>query len=126
MPIPWVSRAHYELLQHNYEKLRVESQHSRAWEDLARDFSNRFDALLEKYHALRTQGANPAEPKPEPRAAPEPDPVTQAILARAGKSQALRKHYYDFVSEQRRDGVSDDEIAHAILTGVDDDAGVPA
>src|SRR4026207_1646420 len=81
----------------------------------------RYYDLLEKYHALKLAGASVPEPKPEPLPAKEPDPVTAAIISRSGKSAQLRKHYYDFVTEQRKQGVSDDEIAHAILTGVDDD-----
>lgn len=116
MSLPWVSRESYDMLI---------ALHNATAQDLTASFE-RFDALLEKYHALKLAGASVPEPKAEPQPPKEPDPVTSAIIARAGKSQALRKHYYEFVNEQRKEGVPDDEIAHAILTGVDDDAGVPA
>lgn len=112
MSLPFVSRQHHEDVVAFYKK-----SSDTAWEHYA--------GVLEKYHALKMQGATKAEPTPEARPKPEPDPVTQAILAKAGKSQQLRKHYYEFVNEKRKEGFSDDTIAAAILKGQDDMEGVP-
>lgn len=115
MSLPWVSRGLYE------EAIRQAAE----WKASALAYQTTMDKMLEMYHALKLGGAAVPEPKPEARKAPEPDPVTQAILAKAGKSQQLRKHYYEFVNEQRKEGFSDETIAAAILKGQDDMEGVP-
>lgn len=110
---PWVSREDFD------------AQTEQATSLLA-DERQRYDALLEKYHALRTSGASVPEPKPEPRKAPEPDAVTQAIIKKSGNSKLLRKHYAEYVANCRAGGIGEDEIAQSILVGETDDGGVPA
>lgn len=113
---PWVSREMYELAigdcNAKYESLRQSER--------------RYDALLDKYHALRSAGASLPEPKSEPLPAKEPDIVTQAIIAKSRGNPALRKHYADYVREQRAMNVSDEDIAAGIIQGDNDDGGVPA
>jgi len=76
----------------------------------------RFDDLLTRYDALRVQGAVPKQDL-VPLASKPPDIVTQSILRKAGSSAQLRKHYFDYVNEQRAQGVADPAIAQAILQG---------
>lgn len=82
------------------------------------DANARYEALLEKYHALRLQyGANPL-PTGRLEARP-PNPVVEAIVAKAGSDTLRRAHLSRFASEQRGLGVADAEIAAAITNGVD-------
>lgn len=83
----------------------------------------RFDKLLDTTLAMKTQGATTA---PEPLAQRPPDPVTQAIIAKAGGNLLLRQHYASVVAEMRAQQTSEAEIAAAILKGVDAaEEGVP-
>lgn len=102
MRLPWVSRAQYDLLQHNYERL-YQLRHEDA----------RFDALLDKYHSLRLQGANPVE-APKPQQPKEPDAVQYAISNRAGSNVGLRFHLSKWAAEQRFQKVEDGEIIDRI------------
>jgi hypothetical protein len=85
---------------------------------------DRYDTLLEKYHALKVAGATVPGPVAPPLI-PVPDRVMQAILKKAGGSRALRKHYADYVTAQRHAGEDDVTIAQAILAGQTDESGVP-
>lgn len=124
---PFVSRA-----EHNRQAqsaVDAAARDTAAWwsahlERMVTAQNDRYDALLDKYHELRLAGAFVPGPAPAPAAKPAPDPVTQAIILKAGSSRQLRKHYADFVTEQRTAGVSDEEIAQAIIQGVTDDEGV--
>lgn len=125
--LPWVSRARYELLEHNSRELVVQLKVALAVADArAKSAEDRGDRFFEAIRELRLAGANPkdellhATPKP-------PDPVLQAILAKAGRSLLLRKHYAEFVAGERALGKSEDEIAKAILDGQDmTNEGLPA
>lgn len=76
----------------------------------------RYDALLEKYHDLKASGAAPtAKPAERPD-----DPVTNAILAKAKGHPILFRHFQTYVAERRALGVSEEEIAKAILRGQSD------
>ncbi len=77
----------------------------------------RYDDLLTRYTDLRMTGANPKADAPPPIAKREPDPVTQAIISRAGNNALLRKHYFDYVNQQRSQQVEDATIAANILAG---------
>lgn len=91
----------------------------------AREQRARYDALLDKYHALRVAGANPAAPAPEPQAKAAPDPVTQAMIARGAGNRALMKHYAQYVTEERAKGTTEATIAANILAGETMEDGVP-
>lgn len=125
MKWPWVSRARYDLLQHNAEQITATLKAALAVSD------GRYDQLLEKYgdltdkyHDLRVAGANPALPTVAiPRK--EPDVVTQAIIAKSRGSAVLRKQFADLAAQRRAEDVSEPEIAKEILAGVADDLGVP-
>lgn len=81
--------------------------------------------LTEKLHSLRVLGANP-ERELAVAAPKAPDPVTQAIIAKAGRDPLRRDYYRQYVAEQRSLNVAEQEIADAILAGVDgSESGVP-
>ena len=82
------------------------------------DWRTRHDALTEKYHALRMEGANIPYPKAE--RADAPDVVTQAILARSFGNKILRKQYSELVNLRRAEGAPEDAIAAEILKGQSD------
>lgn len=86
-----------------------------------RDANARYDALLDKYHALRLVGGT----APQPAAERRDDPVSQAIIAKARGNPALYAHYATYVATQRAQRIPEDSIAQSILSGVDDDLGVP-
>lgn len=120
MKWPWVSRA------------VVDEAEGQARELVGRSFAltqqlecerARYDALLEKYHALKVVGAAP-EVIRAPIEAPEPDPVTQAILARSHGNARLYQHHVAFANRQRALGIDETNIALAIQIGMPDDAGV--
>lgn len=80
-----------------------------------RRLSDRYDALLEKYHSLRVVGQVPSEPvrMAEPV---EPSAVDEAITAKAGRNPALRRYLTQWAASERgKDGVTDESLAHAIL-----------
>lgn len=81
----------------------------------------RYDALLDKYHALRLVGGV----SPQPVAERRDDPVSQAIIAKARGNPALYAHYASYVATQRAMRIPEDSIVQSILRGVDDDLGVP-
>ncbi len=109
MRVPWVSRALYDL---------VRADRTRLADDLARAHA-RIDTLLDKLVAATT-------PPPVVSLPPkEPDLVTHAIIRMAGGDRALRTHYFEYVNQQRAQGVDDAEIALAIARGEHDDLWVP-
>ncbi len=83
---------------------------------------DRYDALLRQFTTLRLAGAVDPTPPPPVREPAKPDPVTQAIILKAGNSITLRKHYTQYVAMQRQLQTSDEEIAAAIMQGHSDDA----
>lgn len=119
---PFVRRAVYESMRER--ALLAENGRDTAWQ-LVATAQKMWGELFDKYHALKLSGAAIPEPPPAKAPKPTPDPVTQAILKKAGTSRQLRKHFADYVTEQRTAGVDEDAIAAAILAGVDDDPGVP-
>lgn len=85
----------------------------------------RFDALLEKYHALKLAGAGESAPATKPLQRSAPDPVAEVIADRAGPNPRLRTQLTLFAASERRNGVPDLEIAKQILHWQDDTSGVP-
>lgn len=83
----------------------------------------RYGDLLDKYHALKLEGASLPLP---PAAKAPPDVVTQAIIAQAKNNRALLKHYAEYAAEQRRANVSEEDIAAAIREGQENVGGVIA
>lgn len=84
----------------------------------------RYDLLLERYHALKLQGAS----QPEPAATlerPAFDPVQAAITAKAGPDRKLRALMGREAAQARTLGIPDDEIIRQIESGVEIDDGIP-
>lgn len=81
--------------------------------------SDRYQALLDHYHELRVQGANP---KVVPIAPKPPNivdiAISQAVRGRRG-AQELRAAQVAWVEQERQAGKSDAEIALAIAEGQD-------
>lgn len=119
--MPWVA-------QSTLDQLRADVLAERAALDAARNTADaRYADLLEKYHALRVAGANTADAAPPRAERAEPDPVTQAIIKRSGGNPLLRKHYAEYVRDQRSAGTADEDIAKSILEGQSlVDEGIPA
>lgn len=84
---PWVSRAQYEAMFDAVVRERAALTATRAAGDEAIRVANaRYDALLEKYHALRVSGAN----APEPEKAVPPPKRPPAIVYRAMRAISPR------------------------------------
>lgn len=76
----------------------------------------RYDALLDKYHALKVSGAIDTTPQPEKPV----DVVTQAIMAKAHGHPILFRHFQTYVAERRALGTPDQDIANEIMRGQSD------
>jgi hypothetical protein len=103
---------------HNYNKLHeIVREHE----------TERYDKLLNMYHALRLQGA--VAPPPEVQYTPiksEPfDELRVLIAETAGGDLRKRGLMLRQLRQDRADGVSPEEIRRAIENGVQSD-GVPA
>lgn len=83
---------------------------------------SRYDALLEKYHALKASGA---APELSPLTRPERDPVIDAITYKAGTDSKLRSIMIQAAMAQRAADKSDEEIIKQIESGIADDEGIP-
>lgn len=117
MSLPWVSREAFDAVVKTAAVLMKENDR----------LSVRYDALLEKYHALKLQGAEPLPPVVAYAAktpAPEEE-LTALIAAQAGTDLRRRGMMLRQLRQDRADGVSPDEIRRSIENGVQND-GVPA
>lgn len=86
MKWPWVSREAYD--ERAASLVRAVDQVGQLVA-AAHDQRTRYDMLLEKYHALKLQGAAIPEPQPTlPKR--ERDPLIEAINAKAGSNHFLR------------------------------------
>jgi hypothetical protein len=124
MSLPWVSREHYDLLSHNYEQAWVQIRAERTIAE------TRYDALLEKYHALKLQGAEApptiADLPLGVSRGPDPDAELKLLIAeQAGTDLRRRGMMLRQLRQDRADGVSPEEIRRSIERGVQSD-GIPA
>ena len=85
-----------------------------------REERTRYDALLEKFTALRLAGAVDAPPLQPPREPAKPDPVLSAIVAKAKNSIPLRTHYINYAAQQRQANVSEADVerTHQYVKGL--------
>jgi hypothetical protein len=119
--LPWVSRAHHEEVIAAW-RAAVEETRTPIRETFAR-----FDALLEKYHALRLQGAEAPPPLPKiselpPRTVVDPDAELKGLIAeQAGPDLRKRAIMLRQLKRDRLDGVSVEEIRKQIEQGVQSD-----
>lgn len=89
----------------------------RAASDAARiEADTRYNALLEKFTALRLAGAVVPEPVPLPIERKR-DPCAEAIMAKAGRDTHLQQMMFEQLGKDRRAGKSDDAILVEIQTG---------
>ena len=117
MKLPWVARSAFDTYR---EAVAVaQAQRERTLDALRRQY----DSLLEKYHALRVDGA--VVPVGAGRVEPKPvDPVVAAVMARAmtvapsARGQA-RQFMLRWVQEQRAMGMDELELVKALERGVD-------
>lgn len=120
---PFVSRARFDLLQHNFTEIRRDL-HNAAVALSARD--DRYDSLLEKYHAMKLQAAVAPDPI-VPRTVKEADPIIQQINVLSAGRPGLRAQMMRQLNTDRTVEMLDDaEIMQRIEMGVVIDEGLPA
>lgn len=122
MKWPWTE--HLNHLRHELERERTMAAQASLRLTMAED---RYTQLLEKYHALRLYGGSSALPIVQK----ETDPVTLAILTKSRGNPALHRHYAEVVADRRAARIAgfsaetEQDLAHAIMHGDDDNNGVP-
>lgn len=117
---PWVNR---EIIDIQHRAFRA--AHDRLVDEVTNLRVER-DAVLDKYHALKLQGASTPEPKPTLER-PTYDPVMGAITAKAGGDRRLRATMSRQAMSDRALGVPEQEIIQRIEQGVTlEDEGIPA
>lgn len=102
MKLPWVSRRAFTELEEQYVRLLVKTGKAETretdadfWREAYEGLLIRYDALLEKYHALRVAGANPPEPVTPVIAIPEPDIPPNAVMAAIKQISPTRDATYE-------------------------------
>jgi hypothetical protein len=124
---PWVSRRSFELLQHNYDQLRHAIHSEEQWAATLERSRSDYNALLDKYHALKLQGASAPDPILAPATRKELDPIVQQInVLSAGKPGLRATMMAQLNSDRIISGLSDAEIMKRIESGVTADDGIPA
>lgn len=133
---PWVSRARLDLALNNLQRAHDEASRERHECAVRYDQSVQFlqdrnvelckqnESLLEKYHALKLQGAEIPAPRPVP-VHREPDILKQAVLSRTHGKPAIQKLALQQLARDRMDPtLNDEQILQRIEQGTDPD-GVP-
>lgn len=86
----------------------------------------RFDALLDKYHALKLNGASVPEPKPSLAPAQRPQSESQQaiedVVAKFGGSIKLRRRLTKYRDDMLAADSTESEVAHAIRHWRDPDS----
>lgn len=124
MKWPWVSREQYDDYVRAHRMLGDELTRQRNALDAERA---RYDALLDKYHALKFVGATIPEPV-RPLERKDPDPLMQAINVLSAGKPGLRTTMMQQLATDRANPLLDDaDILQRIQSGVSvyDDEGVP-
>lgn len=81
--------------------------------DRAERAEARYDALLDKYHSLKLQGANPS-PASQSVIAKELSPVDWAIQEKAGSNHRLRLYLTGWAAKQSAANVEPEQIIDRI------------
>jgi hypothetical protein len=120
--LPWVSRARLEAEQAHSARLGAQLEaFGTLCDTLRRDARADYTALMERYHALRAAGHDPAPAAPEVRPSPLAalGPKTAAALHEMGQGQALptRRAMAAKVLSLAADGMADDVLARAVRRG---------
>ena len=122
---PWVSRARFDDLQQSLDHER------RAWACTSQgqeirwrcEQSDRqrveakYEALIEKYHALKMAGASVPEPKivlNPSRNLTEAEQAIEDVVSKFGGSVRLRRRLAKYRADMLGSDGTEDEIAHAI------------
>ncbi len=128
MKWPWVSRELYDVARLESEAARAAGQQYAEWLVAA---DARYDALLEKFTALRVQGAVPELPPIVPTAAQtarieiqQPDELRDLIHEKAGTDFRRRGLMLAQLKRDRADGVAEETIRERIEDGVQSE-GIP-
>lgn len=137
MRLPWVSRAHYELLEHNYGELRefygdIKKALDESFTAEARLIGTlsraevRFDRLLDKFCAMKLAGGVVVD-TPTQIERKEQDEVTRRINILSVGRPGLRAQMLKQVDSDRTLlGLDDVAIMQRIEAGVTSDDGVIA
>jgi hypothetical protein len=75
----------------------------------------RYADLLEKYHALKLQGAATPPPMVQGLAKRADDPIMDAISLAAGTDQERRRYLGNWVKQERMKGREQEAIVHDLL-----------
>jgi hypothetical protein len=121
MKWPFVSRREYERVQRLYgdENVSFCQASTRAFsaECEAKRERDRYDALLDKYHALKLNGATIPEPVVTAQKK-EPDPLVQTINVLSAGKPGLRAQMMAQLAADRRNPLMDDaDILQRIQQG---------
>lgn len=114
---PWVSQSTYN----RHTQVLIDAQASLIQQN--EWMNDAYEALLDKYHALKVQGATVPE---APRNAKPVDPVSAAITQAAGHDPKLRALMAREAMRMRAAQFPDHEIVEAIQNGVTSMEGLPA
>lgn len=139
MSLPFVSRARYELLEHNSRQivgqLRADLAASEAnvgeWQRLHEQERRRYDELLQTVLAMKAKGAEVVPvatgvvTPPETLQPAEPDELRALIGDLCGSDTRKRGMMLRQLAADRAAGVKDEDIEQSIRTGISSD-GVPA
>jgi hypothetical protein len=125
MRLPFVSRARYELAQHNLEEMRklahAAEERAKSYEALFSAEVMKRDALIEKLLTLKQQGYTTATER-QTLPAPPPSRIEEVIIEKAGSNGALRRHLSRWAAQRQAMKVPDDEIVDALVNWKDPDA----
>lgn len=137
MKFPFVRRARFDLLKHNYDQLRAELHKEQTLHIEARSQRDnavatygaerlRFDALMEKFCAIKIAGGEIPE-SVVPRERKEPDAAVMQINMLSSGRPGLRAQMMKQLNMDRASNLFDEvEIQQRIEMGVVADEGVPA
>lgn len=126
-----VSRARYDLLEHNMRALVAQLRADLAAADArATAAEARVENLTERLLSLRMAGATPeppTSPAPTPAAPVQSDELKDAIREKCGNNLAQRALMLRQLAADRADGIKDEEILRRIQTGnsSDNSEGLP-
>lgn len=110
---PWVSRVRLESSEAMCELLRRDLGYARA---ALSDERHAFHDLLDKYHALKVNGATTERTglKPEPHPSSPSDRAIEDVVERFGGNVRLRRKLLQFRAQALESGADDDAVADQI------------
>lgn len=136
MRLPVVSRARYDLLEHNFNEARTrhrvemgardaelarEVEASASWRALFEAERVRNDRLVAQLIAMKQQGFQTATERHAPTPRP-PSKIEDAIAEKAGANTALRRHLTRWAAQRQSMNIPEDEIVDGLTNWRDPDA----